>query len=297
MLLSICIPTLCRISLIETLKSLEQQSRQQSYDIEIIICDDSMDGMPDDLASQIGHFQFVTSIQSNSGNIAVARNACLGAAKGDYIVFIDDDQTACENWLDEIVKALLADETDCLFSTIVPVYRPDAPVWLVTLEPIFPIEIKTGVKKGTIVGRTGNSVVRRAFIQKHKIRFDPMYASHGEDIHFFAQCKKHRAKMRLATTPVVFEQVREELHQLSLVLAILYNRGYAYADIRWKSEGFTLIGGCKFVAWSCSKIFVSLLITPISAIGGKSWMVKHLFRIGLELGKLRRFFAPAKASI
>lgn len=61
----------------------------------------------DSLKSQIGnnkHVEILTSIDSKQSTTGFKRNALLHQAKGDYIVFIDDDDCVADYYIKEMLK-------------------------------------------------------------------------------------------------------------------------------------------------------------------------------------------------
>lgn len=106
---SVIIPTYNRCQQLQaTLKSISNQSFK---DFEIIVVND---GSTDDTAS------YLNSIQENNFNVihqinrgpAAARNAGIKIAKGDFIVFTDDDCIVPENWLSDFDRVFSESNAD-----------------------------------------------------------------------------------------------------------------------------------------------------------------------------------------
>ncbi len=89
--ISIVIPTYNRIySLKRVLSALENQSIPFSNFEVIVVSDGATDGTNKYLQSHEAPFNFRPVLQTNGG-AATARNAGIKAAKGDFILFLDDD--------------------------------------------------------------------------------------------------------------------------------------------------------------------------------------------------------------
>ena len=58
--------------------------------LEIIVVDD---GSPDDVAAVTAQFPTVRLVRQPNRGLAAARNAGLRASSGDYVAFLDDDDT------------------------------------------------------------------------------------------------------------------------------------------------------------------------------------------------------------
>ncbi|MFH0991245.1 MAG: glycosyltransferase family 2 protein [bacterium] len=103
-LVSIILPTHNRLSLLRI--TVESILHQNDKHFELIIVNDgSTDGTGDYLDSLQTDPQIRIIHQSNSGP-ALARNAGITAAKGDIIVFTDDDCTVPPDWTEKIISGM-----------------------------------------------------------------------------------------------------------------------------------------------------------------------------------------------
>ena len=91
----------------QALHSLTQQSYNRKH-YEIIVVDDGSEdntfNVCDDLCSELPNLKYI-STGANNG-VANARNIGFKAARGNYILFIDDDCIAAKNWVEQMVNAL-----------------------------------------------------------------------------------------------------------------------------------------------------------------------------------------------
>ena len=63
-----------------------------------------------------------------ASNISLARNACLEAAGGDFLIFMDDDQeVASGDWLTEFLSVANATRADVVLGPVLAVYGEEAP--------------------------------------------------------------------------------------------------------------------------------------------------------------------------
>lgn len=90
---------------------------QEYTDIEIILVDDgSTDRSGTICESYKDKYQNILVIHKPNGGLSSARNAGLKAAKGDYVLFFDGDDTLSENCLSKIMPGIIkagADITIC----------------------------------------------------------------------------------------------------------------------------------------------------------------------------------------
>ena len=91
--------------------------RHQTYDnLEIILIEDgSTDGSMSVLQSHLKEDKRIKLIvQPVNQGVSVARNTGIEAATGNYILFVDSDDVACENLVSACVKAALETGADML---------------------------------------------------------------------------------------------------------------------------------------------------------------------------------------
>ncbi|MEM7299689.1 MAG: glycosyltransferase [Pseudomonadota bacterium] len=285
---SIAIPTLARPSLKDVLRSLAAQKYPHSLDVELLIADDGPTLSARELVAEVSLPFPVKMLEVCAQNIAVARNACLSAAKGDFLLFIDDDEIAGETWIADMAQQMEETGADCLFAPVQPVYQPSAPDWVTKLNPLFPGEIRTSLKAETVVGRTGNSAIRMAFVHKNNLEFDTRYRLQGEDLFFFNQCAKAGADMRAVSHPAVMENVRPQQHQFKNIVKSLFRRGYVYADVQFRCDHQRLRVKTYLIGTSLVKIAVAGLALPVSPLAGPTMVAKQIFSLALDFGKMKR---------
>jgi glycosyltransferase involved in cell wall biosynthesis len=88
-------------------RAIDSVIAQGCSDLEVIVVDDaSTDGTPQLLKEQYGNEVKVISFSQNSGS-SVARNAGMTAASGDYIVFLDADDSWEAGKIDAVTEVLL----------------------------------------------------------------------------------------------------------------------------------------------------------------------------------------------
>lgn len=56
-------------------------------------------------------------------NISLARNLAVAQAKGEYILFIDDDEIVSHEWLDNLYKTPIKYKADAVFGRVVSYFE------------------------------------------------------------------------------------------------------------------------------------------------------------------------------
>ena len=99
-------------------------------------------------------------------NIALARNKAIANARGEFIVFIDDDEVPCPNWLINLYKAYHKFYSDGVLGPVVPHYEIDPPQWVVRGKFYDRPSHRTGEVLHWTNTRTGNVMLRRAIFRQ-----------------------------------------------------------------------------------------------------------------------------------
>jgi succinoglycan biosynthesis protein ExoM len=198
------------------IRSVLAQSGLSGVNVEIIVCDDDPATSARDIVSNISRETAapITYVVSASQNIATCRNTCINNATGDWIAFIDDDETAEHNWLSELLFAQARFKADVVKGSVKAAYPPNATDWLVAIDPFTRDFGPTGTRLDTVP--TNGVIFRRAIAADNGIRFDPKYGrSGGEDVDFFRRLGTRAGAVIISCcTAVVYEHV--ELYRLRL---------------------------------------------------------------------------------
>ncbi len=114
---SCIVPTFGRPQgLVKALKSLVSQDTTLRFDI--IVVDNHPDATARDVVAEFKQTHWVTEIkylhEPNPG-VANARNAALKLARGRYLAFLDDDQYASKNWLENMISTSISLNAGLIF--------------------------------------------------------------------------------------------------------------------------------------------------------------------------------------
>ncbi|MET3793707.1 glycosyltransferase [Aquamicrobium terrae] len=196
----ICVCTYQRAHLEQTLRSLAALELPSQVRLRIVVADNdaqpSARALVDALANELPvalHY-----IHCPASNISLARNACLEAAQGTFLAFIDDDSTATSRWLAELIAVAEATGADAVLGPVRAIYSPSAPGWMRRgdFHSTGPVWVDGEIR----TGYSGNVLLRRASPHVEGRRFNlALGRSGGEDTEYFAQL--HRSGGRIAYAP------------------------------------------------------------------------------------------------
>ena len=110
-------------------QSVRLGERPPGVDVEVIVVDNSPHGAArswaQDEAAAAG--PPVRYVHEAERGISHARNAGVREAKGDFIAFIDDDETAAPDWLAQLYAVLKETGADMATGPVYPVFESPAP--------------------------------------------------------------------------------------------------------------------------------------------------------------------------
>lgn len=112
------------------LPSLSKMQKPAGLDWELLVIDNgSTDGTQQVLAEFAEDLPLRVVVEAKAG-LSQARNAAVAAARGDYIVWTDDDTTVDEQWLLAYLRAILEHPQVAIFGgAIEPVLVEPTPHW------------------------------------------------------------------------------------------------------------------------------------------------------------------------
>ncbi len=288
--ITIAIASSGRQSLVRCLSSLAQLKLGPAVAIDIVIADDSRDGRVAALLKTMPRLPCkVSTIVTAAHNVAIARNACLDVASGELLAFIDDDEWAEPKWLGDLLAAMDEFDADCVFGPVHPDYPSDTPDWIVRANPL---HVDWG-RRGTrvIVGRGGNTLMRRALVETHKLRFDPALGrTGGEDTSFFHAFGRAGGVMVVTDDALVHEDAPPSRVNVAYFRHRALRTGQIYARFVVNEIAQSPLEQTRFYAGAVVKAAIALgggaFLYPID----RARWLKLAMRGWMNLGKLRELF-------
>lgn len=119
-------------SLATTLESMLSMTPAPDVELEIVVVDNNSADETKETLESFGtqDFCLLSYVFEPRQGLSFARNAGLEKARGDIIIFTDDDVVVERNWLAEIVHAFAINAADCVGGKILPIWPCERPFWL-----------------------------------------------------------------------------------------------------------------------------------------------------------------------
>jgi glycosyltransferase involved in cell wall biosynthesis len=193
----------------QTLDSLLKQEPSGPFSYEIVVVDDgSTDETPLFVQEMIRVSPVpVRYVREERVGVAAARNRGVKESRGKWIAFIDDDEIAEPDWLQELIIAATATGADCVGGAVKAVFSgvTDERV-TATLRKHFGETPHLGwfKRRFTYPGPgTGNALVRRILFEKIGL-FDVSLKVRGEDQDFFRRARKAGYRIVFTSKAIIY---------------------------------------------------------------------------------------------
>lgn len=293
-LISVCMCTYKRLHLKKTLESIVSLKLPNNYDIEIIVVDN------DELQTGkviVDNFECeygvdVKYISEPKKNIAIARNAYLQVANGEWIATIDDDEIADRLWLYELVGAAIEFEADVVFGNVKAHISDAAPDWIKKCG-FFDRKVYT---TGTVVtsGGTASTLIRSLVLAENRIRFDESFGhTGGEDSDLFHRLHLLGYKLIYSQEAYVSEDVELDRLNLNYIVKRAMRVGQTYSRYRYGDKSDYITKAIYLTKCHLKLIFMSCMLL-LTCVRGKSIYVKYLVKVADSIGKIGHFVTDKK---
>jgi succinoglycan biosynthesis protein ExoM len=250
--IDICICTFRRPELADALRSLASLRFPGGWHMRIVVADNDEVPSARELVAKIQpELPFrVAYVHCPAANISIARNACLEAAEGDFLAFLDDDETASPDWLSELVTTAEATGADAVLGPVRAHYRDDAPRWM--REGDFHSTSPVWVGGDIRTGYTCNVLLRRGSQRVAGRRFSLARGrSGGEDTEYFTRLHEAGGKIAFAPNAWVHEPVPAARARLSWLARRRFRSGQTHGHLL--DGKTTAIGLGKHIALAGAK--------------------------------------------
>lgn len=288
-IVDVCVCTFRRPKLLLTLQSIADQKFSAGVELRVIVADnDSEQRLNQWLIEQAEQLGLdIKYIHAPAFNISIARNACLDAASGDLVAFIDDDEIAPPNWIETLLDFYRQTGAGAIFGSAHATYPDTSPDWIRRND----FHSHSPSRRGGLIetGSSGNVLLDRNNVQVIDHRFDLTFGkTGGEDVDFFFRLQRKGVKMEICETSFVFEPVEEQ----RLSFRWLTRRRFAVGKI----YSFCLLQDPKesrssIIAKSCAKLFYCMMGTLIFAWSpprAAYWWLRSMFHAGVVSGGISR---------
>lgn len=219
--ISIVIATFNRCGLLEeTLLSLASalQLVTRTLQVEVLIVDNNSSDRTYQIAESFrGKIENLVYLKEEQQGLSFARNAGIAAAKGDIVVFLDDDVEVESGWIMELIEPFSNNGVGVVGGRVVAYGQRELPAWLPReygyLVSVFdpcdePCEVET------VMG--ANFAIRRKCFQSSGV-FDVALGRKGkkllggEEVELFSRIRKSGYSVRYTPRATVYHKIADKL--------------------------------------------------------------------------------------
>lgn len=286
--IDVCVCTYRRRELEDTLLSIGVLAVPPDTAIRVIVADNDAEPTARDLVYALAaRLPFdVVYVHCPASNISIARNACLESASGDFIAFIDDDSTACPQWLVALSSAMSATGADAVLGPVEAIYSTNAPGWMRrgdfhSTRPVFVEgEIRTGY--------SGNVMLRRSSPRLHGRRFNlALGRTGGEDTEYFTKLYRAGGHIVFAPQAVVREPVPEGRARFSWLAQRRFRSGQTHGRLLGQTQqGAAGLGAVGMAMAKAVYCFVLAAAHVVNAQKRNGFALRGAMHIGVVGGLL-----------
>ncbi len=290
---SVGIATFKRPELLKKLiQSLFDQKGIEDIILEIVIVDNDIEKSAEKIVSEFRDTSSITISYHSQPirNISLTRNMALDKSTGKYIAILDDDETADQYWIRNLIDTLEKFNADAVFGYVVPIFDPEIAHWKKQRELYFLPMSKTG--EAPLFRYTTNCLIRSDKVKEFNLRFDPEYGiSGGEDGVFFDMLYEvYDFKYVASREAITYEFVPESRTKLKSIFKRNFQKGnnIVWHDIETGNNKYQKIKIFYFVRSSLAVGYYglqSLIFLPIR----KKWIFGFK-GLSINLGKLLATF-------
>jgi succinoglycan biosynthesis protein ExoM len=226
----VCVCTFRRPYVAATLVSIAAQVLPPHVRMRVIVADNDEQPSARELVERTARERGLDLeyVHAPARNISVARNACLDHARGGWLAFIDDDETASLGWLAALLARAEESGADVVFGPVNAVYPDGAPAWARAGGFHNTSVVVSGGRIRT--GYTGNVLMRRAKLSPSRHRFNLACGkTGGEDTVFFGQLDDAGLRLAYAPEAVIEEPVPAERVSLRWLARRAFRSGQSHA--------------------------------------------------------------------
>ncbi len=239
---SVIIPTFHRHDLLKVaVASCQAQSIGSGLELEIIVVDNSPAGDAETICKALDRGNLRYFHEPRTG-LAFARNRGIDEAVGEYIAFLDDDETATSSWIEELNHAFHNSNADVVFGKVCAELEHPTIDHYDYITNFFTRDLKLPALSDVItrlnfVG-TGNSAYRREVCFGQGLRVSERFnLSGGEDIDLFYKLKTQGCQFAWAPDAIVKEWVPGERATLTYLKERRRSQGQQRVDSMWRAGG------------------------------------------------------------
>jgi len=272
--ISVCICTFKRTELLKRL--LERLATQETaglFTFSAVVADNDSAGTAQPIVAAFSadnSLQVIYCLEPQQ-NIALARNAALRHAKGDFIAFIDDDEFPAKDWLRNLYQTCVKHDVAGVLGPVKPHFENDPPRWVDKGKFFERPTYGSGHEMDWTESRSGNVLFRKGILTNSEIPFDSEFDTAGEDVDFFRRMTERGHRFIWCNEAVVYEEVPSSRCSRSYLLKRALLRGSNFP----KHSAHRLANAARsLVAVPCYT-----LALPVLALFGEHLFLRYLIKL------------------
>lgn len=228
----------------------------------------------------------ITYVHCPKSNISIARNACLSASKGDFLAFIDDDEIAPAQWLDELLATASATNADAVLGPVKAIYGEGAPIWM--KDGDFHSTLPVWVGSQILTGYTCNVLLDMRSPHVRGRRFElSLGQSGGEDTHFFTQVTDAGGHIAFSQKAELTEPVPRKRESFGWLLKRRFRSGQTHGRILGEKHSglarLTQFGLAAMKAGFCAGAALLFYLSPVKR---RAYQLRTALHFGVLSGLL-----------
>jgi succinoglycan biosynthesis protein ExoM len=266
--IDICVCTYRRPALEDTLHSIGMLNVPDGATVRIIVADNDAVPSARDLVYRLASLLpfNVSYVHCPASNISLARNACLDAATGDLLAFVDDDETVSPDWLIELLRAAGETGADAVLGPVRAIYGEDAPRWMKRGDFHSTMPVWVGGEIRT--GYTCNVLLHRSSPRLAGYRFNlALGRCGGEDTEYFARLHEAGGIIAFAPRAVVYEPVPPDRANFAWLAKRRFRMGQTHG--RLLASNGSGVAMAREIGLAGAKIAYCLAATALTAMSAR----------------------------
>nr|prf ExoM protein [Sinorhizobium meliloti] len=277
-----------RPELAETLRSLAAMNVPERARLRVIVADNDAEPSARALVEGLRpEMPFdILYVHCPHSNISIARNCCLDNSTGDFLAFLDDDETVSGDWLTRLLETARTTGAAAVLGPVRAHYGPTAPRWMRSgdFHSTLPVwakgEIRTGYTCNALLRRDARSLLGRRF----KLSLGK---SGGEDTDFFTGM--HCAGGTIAFSPEawVHEPVPENRASLAWLAKRRFRSGQTHGRLlAEKAHGLRQAWNIALAGAKSGFCATAAVLCFPSAASGNRFALRAVLHAGVISGLL-----------
>jgi succinoglycan biosynthesis protein ExoM len=278
----VAICTFRRPVVVETLASLARQELPPGCALRVILADNdetpSAETAARDAAARLG--LPLAYLHAPARNISRARNACLEAAEGEFLAFLDDDETATPGWLAALLAEAERGGWDAVLGPVKAVYGEGAPAWLAAGDFHSTAPVLDGGR--ILKGYAGNVLIRTSAVAARSLRFDEALGRvGGEDDDFFYRLTDSGGTIGFAPDALAYEPVPPTRASLKWLVTRSFRTGQTHgARLSQRARGPGRVAQLGLAAAKGGVCLAGAAATAWSPRARARWLVRGSLHAG-----------------